>query len=61
MRPASATWEVTAGVEVGELVVVGNLSLLRNGLLVTLDSSDPDEQEDGERGGLFGGRQDDEE
>ena len=37
--------EVTAGVEEGELVVVGNLSLLRDGLLVTRD-------------GLSGNRQD---
>ncbi len=52
--------EVTAGVEEGELVVVGNLSLLRDGLLVTLESGDLDGNEDEESGGPFGRRQDDE-
>ena len=33
--------EVTAGVEEGELVVVGSLSLLRDGLLVTLEPDEP--------------------
>ena len=52
--------EVTAGVEEGELVVVGNLSLLRDGLLVTRESGEPAEQEDAANGGLLGNRQDDE-
>ena len=33
--------EVTGGVEEGELVVVGSLSLLRDGLLVTLEAEEP--------------------
>ena len=33
--------EVTAGVEEGELVVVGSLALLRDGLQVTLEAEDP--------------------
>jgi len=40
--------EVTAGVEEGELVVVGNLSLLRDGLLVTRDGMSGNRQ-DGEQ------------
>ena len=49
--------EVTAGVREGELVVVGNLSLLRDGLLVTRDSGESPDREEAARGGLFGGRQ----
>ena len=52
--------EVTDGVEEGELVVVGNLSLLRDGLLVTRESGEPAEKEDAANGGLLGNRQDDE-
>ena len=50
--------EVTAGVEEGELVVVGNLSLLRDGLLVTLESGDLDGKD--EEGDGLGRQQDDE-
>ena len=50
--------EVVSGVEEGELVVVGSLSLLRDGLLVTLESGDPDGKEDEQGGGLLGRQQD---
>ena len=46
--------EVVSGVEEGELVVVGSLSLLRDGLLVTLESEEPPEKEDAANGGLLG-------
>ena len=43
--------EVTAGLEPGELVVVGNLSLLRDGLTVTLEQLQDGEPADPEPGG----------
>ena len=51
--------EVTAGVEEGELVVVGSLSLLRDGLLVTLDADESTDAEDAAEGGPSGGQDQD--
>ena len=46
--------EVTSGVEEGELVVVGSLSLLRDGLLVTLERDEPPAREDAAAGAPSG-------
>ena len=51
--------EVTRGVVEGELVVVGSLSLLRDGLLVTLEAEDPAEGEQAADGAPSGARRDD--
>ena len=46
--------EVTGGVEEGELVVVGSLSLLRDGLQVTLEPDQPSPDEEAADGGPSG-------
>ncbi len=51
--------EVIAGVAEGELVVVGSLALLRDGLQVTLEGEDPAEGEQAADGGPAGARRDD--